>query len=210
MNLLRRVGAAALFALVLSPSTWAAQPPVIVAFGDSLTAGLGVAAEQNYPSRLEQTLRAAGYPHRVINAGISGDTTAGGLRRVDAVLALHPVIVILEFGANDGLRGAPLPEIRANLDQIIRRLQTAKIRVVLAGMKLPPNYGPEYTDRFAALYAELARQRHAALIPFFLDGVAGVDGLNQADGLHPTAEGYRIIVDRIWPRLRPLLGRRPR
>jgi acyl-CoA thioesterase-1 len=180
-------------------------PPVIVAFGNSLTAGLGVPLEQSYPARLQQTLHAAGYAHRVINAGVSGETTAGGLRRVDTVLAWQPAIVILELGANDGLRGIGLPQIRDNLDRMIRRLQAAKVTVVLAGMKLPPNYGPTYTDRFAAMYTQLARERGVALIPFFLDGVAARPELNQPDGIHPTAEGYRVIVERIWPLLRPVL-----
>jgi acyl-CoA thioesterase-1 len=162
--------------------------------------------EQAYPARLEQKLRAAGYPHRVINAGVSGDTTAGGLRRVDAVLALQPAIVILELGANDGLRGIGLDEIRANLEAIITRLRAADVEVVLAGMKLPPNYGPTYTDRFAAMYARLARERGVALMPFFLDGVAARPELNQPDGIHPTAEGYQIIVEKLWPIVRPLLG----
>ncbi|MEW6324136.1 MAG: arylesterase [Nitrospirota bacterium] len=181
------------------------QPPVIVAFGDSLTAGLGVPLEQSYPARLQQKLREAGFPHRVVNAGASGDTTAGGLRRVDAVLAHGPSIVILELGANDGLRGIGLPHIRNNLDQIIRRLQAAGAAVVLAGMKLPPNYGPVYTGQFAAMYAELAKARGIALIPFFLDGVAARAELNQPDGIHPTADGYRVIVERLWPVLKPLL-----
>ena len=181
-------------------------PPVIVAFGDSLTAGLGVPVEQAYPARLEQKLRAAGYPHRVINAGVSGDTTAGGLRRVGAVLALQPAIVILELGANDGLRGIGLDEIRANLEAIIRRLRAAGVAVVLAGMKLPPNYGPAYTDRFAAMYDRLAREQGVVLMPFFLDGVAARPEFNQPDGIHPTAEGYQIIVEKLWPIVRPLLG----
>ena len=187
------------------PST----PPLIVAFGDSLTAGLGVPLEHAYPARLQEKLRAAGFSHRVINAGVSGDTTAGGLRRLDAVLAVRPALVILELGANDGLRGIPLPQIRTNLDQILRRLQSARVPVVLAGMRLPPNYGPLYTDGFAAMYADLAAHHRVALIPFFLDGVATRPELNQADGLHPTAEGYGVIVDRIWTALRPLLDTRP-
>lgn len=188
----------------------AAEPPVIVAFGNSLTAGLGVPLEQSYPARLERRLRAAGYPHQVVNAGVSGDTTAGGLRRVGAVLAHQPTIVIVELGANDGLRGIGLAQIRKNLGQIIRRLQAANVTVVLAGMKLPPNYGPTYTDTFAAMYADLAKQYGAVLIPFFLDGVAAQPELNQPDGIHPTADGYGIIVDRIWPLLIPLLDQRPR
>jgi acyl-CoA thioesterase-1 len=197
-------------ALFLLPSLAHAEPPVIVAFGDSLTSGLGVPVEQAYPARLERMLRAAGYPHRVINAGVSGDTTAGGVRRVEAVLALRPVLVIVELGANDGLRGIALPQIRANLDRILERLRAAGVPVVLAGMKLPPNYGPTYTDGFALMYAELARRHHVTLMPFFLDGVAARPELNQPDGLHPTAEGYGVIADRIWSALLPLLGKSDR
>ncbi len=188
------------------PST----PPLIVAFGDSLTAGLGVPLEHAYPARLQEKLRAAGFSHRVINAGVSGDTTAGGLRRLDAVLALRPVLVIVELGANDGLRGVALTEIRANLDRILERLRAAGVPVVLAGMKLPPNYGPTYTDGFTAMYVELARRHRVTLMPFFLDGVAARPELNQPDGLHPTAEGYGVIADRIWSVLLPLLEKTDR
>ncbi len=181
-RLLPRV--AALTAVLLLVAAASPAPPLIVAFGNSLTAGFGVAPDQAYPARLERKLRAAGYPHRVINAGVSGETTAGGLRRVDRVLQLKPQIVILELGANDGLRGLPLGEVRANLEQIIRRLKAAGCRVVLAGMRLPPNYGPAYTEGFAALYPALARRHQAALIPFFLEGVASRPDLTQPDGLH--------------------------
>ena len=179
--------------------------PVIVAFGDSLTAGLGLPVDQAYPAQLERRLREAGYPHRVINAGVSGDTTAGGVRRVDLVLALHPSMVIVEFGANDGLRGLPLSQTRTYLAAILDRFRSARIPVLLAGMKLPPNYGPEYTSQFEAIYPELAHTYGATLIPFFLDGVAAQPQLNQPDGIHPTAEGYSVIVDRLLPLLRPLL-----
>lgn len=179
--------------------------PRIVAFGDSLTAGLGVAAEDSYPSQLQRRLNEAGYRYRVINAGVSGDTTAGGLRRVDWVLMSKPKLVILELGANDGLRGLDLDQTRANLEQIIQRLQAAGVTVVLAGMKLPPNYGADYTGRFAALYPELAQKYRLPSLPFFLEGVAASASLNQADGIHPTAEGYRVIVDHLFPVLEPML-----
>ncbi|MEW6542674.1 MAG: arylesterase [Nitrospirota bacterium] len=179
--------------------------PRIVAFGDSLTAGLGVAAEDSYPSQLQRRLDQAGYRYRVINAGVSGDTTAGGVRRVDWVLTSQPQLVILELGANDGLRGLNLDQTRANLERIIERLQAAGVTVVLAGMKLPPNYGAEYAGRFAALYPELARKYRLPSPPFFLEGVAASTSLNQADGIHPTAEGYRVIVDHLLPILEPML-----
>jgi acyl-CoA thioesterase-1 len=179
--------------------------PRIVAFGDSLTAGLGVAQEEAYPARLQRELDAAGYRYRVINAGVSGDTTAGGVRRVDWVLNSKPAVVILELGANDGLRGIDPAETRSNLEKIIRRLQAAGVTVVLAGMKLPPNYGKDYTARFAAVYPELAQKYHVPLMPFFLEGIAARDGLNQADGIHPTEAGYRIIVENLLKMLQPLL-----
>jgi len=210
-------GLATLFLLVLqlvacAPAR-AAEPtaragaPVIVAFGDSLTAGLGVPASQTYPALLEQRLKREGYNFRVINAGVSGDTTAGGVRRVDWALRLEPEIVILELGVNDAMRGQTLAGIRANLDQMIARFQAAGARVLVAGMRLPPNYGDRYAEDFHRLYGEVARAHNAALIPFFLDGVAADPHLNQADGIHPTGEGYAIVVGRLWPYLVPLLRR---
>ncbi len=179
----------------------------IVAFGDSLTAGLGVAQEEAYPARLQRELDAAGYRYRVINAGVSGDTTAGGVRRVEWVLNSKPAVVILELGANDGLRGIDPAETRSNLDTIIHRLQAAGVTVILAGMKLPPNYGKDYTARFAALYPELAKKYRVPLMPFFLEGVAAREALNQADGIHPTEAGYRIIVENLLKTLEPLLAK---
>lgn len=188
------------------------DPPRIVAFGDSLTAGLGVPREQTYPTLLQQRLDAAGYGYRVINAGVSGDTTAGGLRRVPWILKNLPMLVILELGANDGLRGLSLDQTKANLEAIIRQLREARVTVVLAGMKLPPNYGEAYTNGFEAMYADLARRYDLALIPFFLDGVAADPTLNQPDGIHPTGEGYRKIVETVFKTIEPLLSRqlRPR
>lgn len=184
-----------------------AERPTIVAFGNSLTAGLGVAPDESYPVQLQKKLDLAGYAYRVVNAGVSGDTTAGGVRRVSWVLNSRPSIVILELGANDGLRGLSLEETKANLERIIQQFRQASVTVVLAGMKLPPNYGQDYTGGFEALYQALAKQYHLALIPFFLDGVAASSSLNQADGIHPTGEGYRIIVEKIFPILEPLLER---
>ena len=185
----------------------AAERPRIVAFGNSLTAGLGVAQHESYPAQLQQKLDAVGYSYRVINAGVSGETTAGGLRRVPWVLKSQPSIVIIELGANDGLRGLSLQETKNNLERIVQQLQQSSVTVVLAGMKLPPNYGMEYTAGFEALYRALANQHHLAMIPFFLDGVAGSSLLNQADGIHPTGEGYRVIVEKIFPTLELLLQR---
>lgn len=184
-----------------------AERPTIVAFGNSLTAGLGVAPDASYPVQLQKKLDLAGYAYRVVNAGVSGDTTAGGVRRVSWVLNSRPSIVILELGANDGLRGLSLQETKANLERIIQQFQQASVTVVLAGMKLPPNYGQDYTAEFEALYQALAKQYRLTMIPFFLDGVAASSSLNQADGIHPTGAGYRIIVEKIFPTLEPLLER---
>jgi acyl-CoA thioesterase-1 len=166
-----------------------------------------VTPEDSYPARLEARLRAEGYAYRVVNAGASGDTTAGGVRRVDWALKNKPDIVIVELGANDALRAQDLAGVRANLDTIVARFQKAGARVLLVGMEVPPNYGARYASDFRKLFADVARKRGVAFMPFLLDGVAGNPALNQPDGLHPTAEGYRIVVDRLWPYLQPLLSR---
>lgn len=181
------------------------KPARIVAFGDSLTAGLGVSPDQSYPAQLQRRLREAGYPHEVINAGVSGDTTTGGLRRLDWILKSRPSMVILELGANDGLRGQPLSLMASNLAKIIDGLQQAGVEVVLAGMQIPPNYGLDYTTGFASLFEQLARNHSATLIPFFLEGVAARKESNQADGIHPTAEGYRIVAETVFDVIDPLL-----
>ncbi len=179
--------------------------PKIVAFGDSLTAGLGMGADEAYPAQLQRRLDALGFRYRVINAGVSGETTAGGLRRVLWILKSQPEIVILELGANDGLRGLQLEETKANLEQMIQLIQRSGAKIVLAGMKLPPNYGKDYIDGFEQIYRELAKQYHLPLIPFFLEGVAGSAQMNQADGIHPTAAGYELVVDGVFLKLKPLL-----
>ena len=203
---MRRLLRALLLVAVLAPPA-GAQERIIVAFGDSLTAGLGVPPEQSYPALLGARLSAEAYPYRVVNAGISGDTTAGGLRRVDWALRLRPDVVIVELGVNDALRGQDLSAVRANLDRLVERFQSAGARVLVAGMRLPTNYGNRYGADFQRVYEEVAKKRGATLMPFFLDGVGGNPRLNQLDGIHPTAEGYRVIVDRLWPYLRPLLRR---
>jgi acyl-CoA thioesterase I len=195
-----------LYLIALSIAPGAAQgDAVVVALGDSLTAGLGVAADEAFPARLEARLKTEGYAYRVVNAGVSGDTTAGGLRRVEWVLRARPEVVIVALGANDGLRGQDPKAMRGNLDEIVARLQAAGARVLLAGMRLPPNYGGDYTKEFEAVYPAVARRAKVALVPFLLDGVAGVPRLNQADGIHPTAAGQQLIADHLWPYLRPLL-----
>jgi acyl-CoA thioesterase I len=201
----RRLGLVLLTLLSLTPAAARAEG-VIVALGDSLTAGLGVAPDEAYPALLEARLRREGFAYRVINAGVSGDTTAGGLRRVDWALRAKPEIVIVALGANDGLRGQSPGAMRDNLEAIVARLHAAGARVLLAGMRLPPNYGAEYTREFEAVYPAVARRAKVAFMPFLLDGVAADARLNQADGIHPSAAGHAVIAERLWPHLRPLLG----
>ncbi len=184
--------------------------PVIVAFGDSLTAGLGVDPSGNYPSKLQARLDAEGYHYRVVNAGISGETSGQGLNRLNSVREVKPAIVILALGANDGLRGIPVETTRRNLDEIIRTLRSDGIVVVLAGMEMPPNYGPQYTAAFRELFAGLARQYHLPFVPFLLAGVGGRPELNQEDGVHPTAQGYTIVAENVWRTLKPLLDQESR
>jgi acyl-CoA thioesterase-1 len=185
----------------------AAPEPVIVALGDSLTAGFGVLPDEAYPALLEARLRREGYAYRVVNAGVSGDTSAAALRRVDWVLRSKPAIVIVALGANDGLRHQSVTAMRDNLLGIVRRLRAARVTVLLAGMRVPPNYGPEYSRAFTATFSEVARTTGVALAPFLLDGVAGDALLNQPDGIHPTAEGQRRVAVTLWPHLKPLLQR---
>ena len=180
---------------------------VIVALGDSLTAGLGVLPDEAYPALLAERLRREGYAYRVVNAGVSGDTSAAALRRIDWVLRSQPSIVIVALGANDGLRHQSVTAMRDNLVTIVRRLRAAGATVLLAGMHVPPNYGPDYARAFAGVFPEVARTTGAPLVPFLLDDVAGDARLNQPDGIHPTPEGQRIIADKLWPYLKPLLRR---
>ena len=201
------VFAALVAALALAAPGGAAQDaePVIVVLGDSLTAGYGVAAHEAYPALLEAILRRQGYRHRVVNAGVSGDTTAGGLRRVDWALRARPEVAIVALGANDGLRGLSLAAMRENLERIVRRLREGGARVLLAGMRVPPNYGPDYAREFAATFPAVARRTGAPLMPFLLDGVAARPALNQGDGIHPNAAGHQVMAERLWPYLKPLL-----
>jgi acyl-CoA thioesterase I len=179
---------------------------MIVAFGDSLTAGHGVDAGQSYPDYLQAELNRRGYSYRVVNAGISGDTTTGGLVRISQVLELRPAIVILALGANDGLRGIPVSSSEKNLDEIIVVLRKAGAAVVLAGMTLPPNYGPVYIRSFERMFTTLAARHKLPLIPFLLAGVAGTTRYMQGDGLHPNAEGCRLVAQNVFKSLEPLLG----
>jgi acyl-CoA thioesterase-1 len=177
---------------------------VIVAFGDSLTAGYGADPGQSYPDNLQRDLDKLGYAYRVVNLGISGETTSDALARVTAVVAVKPRIVILEFGGNDGLRGLPIAAARANLDQVMARLEAAHIRILLAGITLPPNYGQDYIRPFQTMYHDLAAKYHVPLIPFLLEGVFE-RGLFQQDGIHPTGQGYAMVAETVLPYLRPLM-----
>lgn len=179
--------------------------PVILAFGDSLTAGFGVDARDSYPSRLQRLLEEKGYHYKVVNAGVSGDTTAGGVGRINWVLQHEPQIVILELGANDGLRGLPISEMRKNLGKIIEACLKTGARVLLAGMEITPNLGAEYSKDFRESFTLLAEQYKIPLIPFFLKDVAARLELTRPDGIHPLAEGYAIVTQTVFQYLEPML-----
>ena len=193
-------------AFLLTLDTEAARAPVILVVGDSLSAGYGIDMRDAWPTLLQQRLRKQGYPHAVVNASISGDTSAGGRARLpDALKRERPELIILELGANDGLRGLALRDTQANLEAVIKAAHGSGARVLLVGIHLPPNYGPEYTKKFHAIYRDLARVHHLALVPFLLEGVALDPVLMQPDGLHPRAAAQPRILDNIWPKLLPLL-----
>jgi len=187
--------------------TAAPRDGVIVAVGDSLTAGYRVAEEQAYPAILQQRLDRDGYNFEVVNAGISGETSSGTLARLDWILTLKPAIIILETGANDGLRGIDPKLTRDNIDRIVTRLKAKGVVVVLAGMKMIKNLGKTFTAEFESLYPAIAAQQDVILIPFFLEGVAANRALNQADGIHPTEAGYRRVVDHLYPFVIEAIGR---
>lgn len=206
-----RVALAALLIAALACGTCRAEVPpdegLIVALGDSLTAGLGLSEREAWPAQLERRLRAAGFRWKVINAGISGETSSGARARLEWVLGLKPDILVLETGANDGLRGIPPQVLRGNLDAMLSTLGEKGVTVVLAGMQMLRNMGPSYTTAFARVYPELAQKHRAILVPFFLEGVAANPALNQADGIHPTAAGYRVVTDLLYPRVLDAIGR---
>ncbi len=190
------------------PGAPAAPPdtrPVLVCFGDSLTAGFGTEPGEAYPERLQALLDAQGYHYRVVNAGISGETTKDGLERVQRVIARHPQIVVLEFGGNDGLRGLPLEQTKANLAAMIEQLQASGIEVALAGITLPPEYGSDYIAKINAIYPSLARQYHLRLLPFLLKDVYNVPGDMQDDGHHATAKGNRQVAVTVEKLILPML-----
>jgi acyl-CoA thioesterase I len=179
--------------------------PLIVCFGDSLTAGYGTELGKSYPDYLQTDLDAKGYHYRVVNEGISGNTTKDGVERLDSIIALKPAVVVVEFGGNDGLRGLRIEDSRANLDKIVSTLKASGTKVVLAGITLPPDYGPDYIQQFNATYSLLAKKYSVPLLPFLLKGVFGVDGMMQADRTHATAAGNQIVSENVLPILLPLL-----
>jgi acyl-CoA thioesterase-1 len=183
-----------------------AAKPVVLVVGDSLSAGYGVAVDSTWVALLQKRLAAQGYGYRVVNASISGDTTGGARARLPRALELHkPAVVVLELGGNDGLRGLPLRQVRENFEFLIERSQAAGAKVVLVGMRMPPNYGAAYADRFHALYGELAKRYGTPLLGFFLEGVALDEKLMQADGIHPTAAAQPRLLDNLWPVLSQVL-----
>jgi acyl-CoA thioesterase I len=185
-----------------------ASSRTILVFGDSLSAAHGIRPEQGWVALLVQRLKAQGYGYQIVNASVSGETSSGGLERLPRALQLNqPQIVVLELGANDGLRGLPLASTRQNLTQMLQLSQAAGARVLLVGIRLPPNYGQRYTDEFARMFPQLAEQFHVPLVPFLLEKVALNPALMQDDGLHPNAAGEPAVLDNLWPYLQPLLNK---
>ena len=194
--------------LGLAGPAQAAGKPVILVLGDSLSAGYGIPVEQGWVARLQKRLDAEGYGYTVVNASVSGETTVGGLERLPRALAKHaPAVVIIELGGNDGLRGLPVAELRANLEALVATSRKSGAEALLAAIRMPPNYGPQYTERFYAVYESLARERKVPWVPFFLEGVALREDLFQDDGIHPDLEAQPILLDNVWPVLEPLLKR---
>ena len=196
-----------LFCLLALPASAADTRRTVVFFGDSLSAGLGVDLEAAFPALIQKKIDAAGLPWRVVNAGLSGETSAGGRRRINWILKQPVDCLVLELGGNDGLRGFAPNETRANLQAIIDQVRAVnpRVHVLLAGLLMPPNFGEDQTREFAAIYPALAEKNRVALVPFLLASVGGVEELNQADGIHPTAAGHAIVAATVWKFLQPLL-----
>jgi acyl-CoA thioesterase I len=197
----------ALFVLIVASASAHAEAPVILVFGDSISAGYGLAREERgWVELLKTRLSTQGYGYQVVNASVSGETTAGGLARLPRALELHhPSIVILELGANDGLRALPAPAMQANLKQMIELATAAGAKVLILGMRMPPNYGQQYTDQFAMVFSDLAREKKLPLVPFLLTDIALTPNLLQGDDIHPNAAGQPVLLDNVWPQLKPLL-----
>jgi acyl-CoA thioesterase-1 len=197
----------ALFVLIVASAAAHAEAPVILVFGDSISAGYGLArVEQGWVELLKTRLKEQGYGYQVVNASVSGETTAGGLARLPRALELHhPGIVILELGGNDGLRALPIAQMRANLTQMATLAGAAGAKVLLLGMRMPPNYGPQYTEQFARVFSDLARDKKMPLVPFLLTDIALSTTLLQGDDIHPNALGQPVLLENVWPQLKPLL-----
>jgi acyl-CoA thioesterase-1 len=196
-----------LFGALACSLAWAKDPPIILVVGDSISAGYGLPSGAGWVALLQKRLEAGRFPHRVVNASISGDTTAGGRERLGVLLAQHrPAITIVELGGNDGLRGGSLDAMRDNLDAMISTAQKAGSKVLVIGIRLPPNYGPAYVQRFAATFGDVARARKAALVPFLFEGFGENNAMFQPDGIHPTAAAQQKLLDNVWGGLEPLLG----
>lgn len=206
MNSRRAVLVAFCLLLVAWPLP-AAERPILVCFGDSITAGHGLPEGQAYPDYLQKILDARGYPYEVVNQGTSGATTKDALAELPVVLRMHPAVVIVEFGGNDGLRGLPVADTRANLDQVLTNLERLHVRILLAGITLPPDYGQDYIRSFDQIFRDLAAKHHVALVPMLYVNLVNVPGTIQSDGIHPTAKGSQMIAETLFPVLRPMLRR---
>jgi acyl-CoA thioesterase I len=193
--------------LIVASASAYAEAPVILVFGDSISAGYGLQhVELGWVELLKTRLKAQGYGYQVVNASVSGETTAGGLARLPRALELHhPSIVIVELGGNDGLRALPIPQFRDNLTQLVTLASAAGAKVLLLGMRMPPNYGPQYTEQFAKVFSDLAREKKIPAVPFLLTDIALNQNLLQGDEIHPNAEGQPILLNNVWPALQPLL-----
>ncbi len=189
----------------VEPATTNDHRPLIVCFGDSLTAGYGAEYGKSYPDYLQSDLDARGYHYRVVNLGVSGNTTKDGAERLNEVLTLKPAVVVVEFGGNDGLRGLRIGDTRANLDKLVATLKASGTKVALAGITLPPDYGPDYIQQFNQTYALIAKKNDVPLLPFLLKGVFGVDGMMQRDNTHATAQGNQVVASNVLPLIIPLL-----
>ena len=192
------------------PSAASLDLPRVVFLGDSLTAGYGLETDEAYPALLQARMQAEGYHYEVVNAGVSGDTSAGGLRRLDWALAGDVRVIVVALGGNDGLRGLPVEALKKNIQDIITSSQARGVDVLIAGMEAPPNFGPVYTGAFRQVYRDLAEEHQVVLVPFLLEGVAGIPDLNIRDGIHPNPQGARIVEASVWQALAPMLNRTPR
>ncbi|MGA9462481.1 MAG: arylesterase [Terracidiphilus sp.] len=205
----RRLLLVSLWFLFAGTSVFAADAPLLVCFGDSITAGYGLNSGEAYPDALQRDLNRLGFHYAVTNKGTSGATSKDAVESLPSILRLHPAVVIVEFGGNDGLRGLPLLQTRHNLDTVLTALDSAHIRVLLAGITLPPNYGPDYIHQFDQVYIDLAAKHHTAFVPMIYKDIVKVPGTIQPDGIHPTAKGSEILANTLLPALKPLLRKQP-